>query len=91
MRAVLDRRCATRGIAVSGYGSETDVQQSLEAGFSAHLVKPVEFEAGVAALEIEAIAQFAIGRIHGIGQFVFVDLGNDIEAGHGGSRGKLNA
>ena len=45
MRAVLDRRCATRGIAVSGYGSETDVQQSLEAGFSAHLVKPVEFEA----------------------------------------------
>src|SRR6185436_2269046 len=38
MRTVLDRRCATRGIAVSGYGGEADVQQSLEAGFSEHLV-----------------------------------------------------
>ena len=45
MRTVLNRRCAARGIAVSGYGAEADVQQSLEAGFSAHLVKPVEFEA----------------------------------------------
>jgi CheY-like chemotaxis protein len=45
MRTVLDRRCTTRGIAVSGYGAEADVQQSLEAGFSEHLVKPVEFEA----------------------------------------------
>ena len=44
MRAVLHRNCASRGIAVSGYGGETDVQQSLQAGFSAHLVKPVEFE-----------------------------------------------
>jgi CheY-like chemotaxis protein len=45
MREMLDRRCATRGIAVSGYGAEADVQQALEAGFSAHLVKPVEFDA----------------------------------------------
>ena len=45
MRELLDRRCTARGIAVSGYGSETDVQQSLKAGFSAHLTKPVEFEA----------------------------------------------
>ena len=44
MRALLLRNCTSRGIAVSGYGAETDVQQSLEAGFSAHLVKPVEFE-----------------------------------------------
>ena len=44
MRTVLHRNCASHGIAVSGYGAETDVQQSLEAGFSAHLVKPVEFE-----------------------------------------------
>jgi len=45
MRTVLDRRCAMRGIAVSGYGAEADVKQSREAGFSEHLVKPVEFEA----------------------------------------------
>jgi len=44
MREVLSRRCASRGIAVSGYGSERDVQESLEAGFSVHLVKPVAFD-----------------------------------------------
>jgi signal transduction histidine kinase len=35
------------GIALSGYGMETDVRRSLEAGFVAHLIKPVD----VAALE----------------------------------------
>ena len=44
MREVLSRRCAARGIAVSGYGSERDVQESLQAGFSLHLVKPVAFD-----------------------------------------------
>jgi len=44
MRAVMDRHCATKGIAVSGYGEETDVEQSLRAGFSAHLIKPVPFD-----------------------------------------------
>ncbi len=38
------------GVALSGYGMENDIQQSFEAGFSAHLTKPVE----LAALE-EAI------------------------------------
>ena len=38
------------GIALSGYGMESDIQQSFEAGFSTHLTKPVE----LAALE-EAI------------------------------------
>ena len=33
------------GIALSGYGMENDIQQSFEAGFSAHLTKPVEFAA----------------------------------------------
>ncbi|MEO6434490.1 MAG: response regulator [Tepidisphaeraceae bacterium] len=45
MRQMLESDCAPRGIAVSGYGTEQDVQDSLEAGFSAHLVKPVEFDA----------------------------------------------
>jgi PAS domain S-box-containing protein len=33
-----------RGIALSGYGMEEDLKRSLDAGFSAHLVKPVDFE-----------------------------------------------
>jgi CheY-like chemotaxis protein len=45
MREVLTRRCTSKGIAVSGYGTEQDVEQSLQAGFSEHLVKPVEFDA----------------------------------------------
>lgn len=31
------------GIAVSGYGQAQDVRRSLQAGFAAHLIKPVEF------------------------------------------------
>ena len=41
------------GIALSGYGQEQDVQQSREAGFAAHLTKPVDLtrlEEAVAAL-----------------------------------------
>ena len=45
MREMLERECATKGIAVSGYGSEKDVEDSRRAGFAAHLVKPVEFKA----------------------------------------------
>ncbi|HYO08498.1 MAG TPA: response regulator [Tepidisphaeraceae bacterium] len=51
MREVINRRCASRGIAVSGYGTEADVQESLEAGFSEHLVKPVAFDALRDAIE----------------------------------------
>ncbi len=31
------------GVAVSGFGSDSDVQLSLDAGFSAHLTKPLDF------------------------------------------------
>jgi CheY-like chemotaxis protein len=31
------------GIALSGFGMEEDVRKSLEAGFVAHLTKPVDF------------------------------------------------
>jgi len=44
MREVISRRCASKGIAVSGYGTEHDVKRSLQAGFSEHLVKPVQFD-----------------------------------------------
>jgi two-component system CheB/CheR fusion protein len=33
---------AVRGIAMSGYGSEEDIQQSLDAGYDEHLTKPVD-------------------------------------------------
>ncbi|MFI5201798.1 MAG: ATP-binding protein, partial [Candidatus Kapaibacterium sp.] len=33
----------TRGIAISGFGMDEDRRRSLEAGFNAHLVKPVNF------------------------------------------------
>jgi CheY-like chemotaxis protein len=32
------------GIALSGFGTEQDVNQSLAAGFSEHLTKPINFE-----------------------------------------------
>ncbi|MBX6311761.1 MAG: response regulator [Isosphaeraceae bacterium] len=32
-----------RGIALSGYGTEADLRRSAEAGFLAHLTKPVDF------------------------------------------------
>ena len=34
----------TPAIAITGFGVEEDVRRSLEAGFSAHLTKPVNFE-----------------------------------------------
>jgi CheY-like chemotaxis protein len=38
----LRRPYGLSGIALSGYGMEEDVRRSVEAGFVAHLVKPVE-------------------------------------------------
>lgn len=40
MRALLERY-AIKGIALSGFGMEDDIRRSREAGFSEHLVKPV--------------------------------------------------
>ena len=37
----LARTSSAKGIAVSGYGMEEDVRRSREAGFSAHLTKPI--------------------------------------------------
>ena len=39
------------GIAVSGFGAPTDVEASLLAGFSAHMVKPVEWRRLDAAIQ----------------------------------------
>jgi signal transduction histidine kinase/CheY-like chemotaxis protein len=39
-----------RGIAISGFGMDADINKSLEAGFSDHLVKPVKLEKLEAAI-----------------------------------------
>jgi signal transduction histidine kinase len=40
-----------RGIAISGFGMNGDVEKSIQAGFSEHLVKPVDLETLEAAIE----------------------------------------
>jgi CheY-like chemotaxis protein len=47
----LRRHQPVRGIALTGYGMESDVAQTQEAGFVRHLTKPVEFGALERALE----------------------------------------
>jgi two-component system CheB/CheR fusion protein len=42
MRTLRQRGQTLPGIALSGYGQEQDIQQSHDAGFAAHLVKPVD-------------------------------------------------
>jgi len=44
------------GIAISGFGMDLDIGKSLEAGFSAHLVKPVKLE------KLESAIQHVMGR-----------------------------
>ncbi len=39
------------GIAISGFGNNGDIEKSLQAGFSEHLVKPVKLEKLQAAME----------------------------------------
>jgi CheY-like chemotaxis protein len=39
------------GIAMSGYGMDDDVRRSREAGFTEHLVKPIEITQLVAAID----------------------------------------
>jgi two-component system CheB/CheR fusion protein len=40
-----------RGIAISGFGMNGDVEKSMQAGFLEHLVKPVSLEKLEAAIE----------------------------------------
>jgi CheY-like chemotaxis protein len=44
MRELRRRGHTVPGIALSGYGQEEDIQRSREAGFVAHLTKPVNIE-----------------------------------------------
>ncbi len=51
MRELRARGSELPGIALSGYGQETDVRQSLAAGFSEHLVKPADPEVLLQSVE----------------------------------------
>jgi PAS domain S-box-containing protein len=53
MRSALDRP-QTRYVALTGYGQERDILRAKEAGFDAHLTKPVEFERLQQVLEARA-------------------------------------
>ena len=48
--------CAATYIALTGYGQEKDVQKAHEAGFDAHLIKPVEPETMIRLLVNLAVA-----------------------------------
>ena len=52
------KRNGLKGIAMSGYGMEDDIRRSEQAGFSDHLVKPVNIA------QIQAAIQRVIGT-HG--------------------------
>jgi PAS domain S-box-containing protein len=43
MRRVVSRRGPVPAIALTGYGMEEDIRRSQEAGFTAHLTKPIDF------------------------------------------------
>jgi CheY-like chemotaxis protein len=43
MRQLLLRR-PIKGIALTGYGTEADTEQTRAAGFTAHLTKPIDFK-----------------------------------------------
>ncbi|MCA1686812.1 MAG: response regulator [Planctomycetia bacterium] len=43
MRRVVARRGPVPAIALTGYGMEEDIQRSREAGFTAHMTKPIDF------------------------------------------------
>ena len=62
MRRLSSRRTAI-GIALSGFGSSDDIDQSRSAGFAEHLTKPVDFR----RLE-EAIQQAARSRAEGLAE-----------------------
>ncbi|MDP9174382.1 MAG: ATP-binding protein [Planctomycetota bacterium] len=44
MRAIREKGSTLPGIVLSGYGQDNDIAKSLEAGFAAHLIKPVSLE-----------------------------------------------
>ena len=61
VRRIHSRR-PVKAIALSGYGTESDIRASREAGFLVHLVKPVEIDALVAAIELALASERSRGK-----------------------------
>lgn len=53
MRSMLKRR-PCKGIALTGYGTDSDIDSTRRAGFNAHLTKPVNFQALANAIQMLA-------------------------------------
>jgi hypothetical protein len=51
MMRTLHNRFGATGIALSGYGTESDLRRSRAAGFVEHLTKPVDFDTLIATIE----------------------------------------
>lgn len=51
MKLLRQRGAATRGIVLSGYGMESDLDRTRSAGFDAHLIKPITADELFAAVE----------------------------------------
>ena len=56
---LLSTRYGLRGIALSGYGMEDDLQKSREAGFEKHVTKPVSLQTLQAVLSETLGTEFA--------------------------------
>jgi CheY-like chemotaxis protein len=52
-----------RGIAISGFGQPEDLERSHRAGFSHHLVKPIDPELLRATLEEACLAEAQAGNV----------------------------
>lgn len=61
IRVMRDGR-PTRGIALTGFGMEEDVQKSKEAGFTEHITKPVNFQSLQRAIERVTAGGVSSGR-----------------------------
>jgi CheY-like chemotaxis protein len=53
-------RCPVRAIALTGFGMEDDLKRSREAGFDAHLTKPINFEDLRTTIERVLTAQYTL-------------------------------
>ena len=62
MRQLRSVRSEIPGIAISGFGAADDIRQSLAAGFSEHLIKPVEIAALRAAIQ-RIVSKSAGGQV----------------------------
>ena len=51
MQELADRHCM-KGIALTGYGMDRDIDRSTEAGFVAHLTKPIQVQTLEAAIQV---------------------------------------